>query len=305
MLEALKAELLFDAKSTLGEGPVWDFKKQLLFWVDIEGYQLHQYNPSSGKNKNWSFDEMIGAAVPKENGELLLAMERGLASFNLETGEVTKHRVLENSDPKIRFNDGKVGPDGAFWVGTMDKGCAPNAGNFFRVASNFETSLEIPNTSISNGLAWTSDKRTFYYIDSATFEIRAFDFNPENGSISNGKSVVKIPEEYGSPDGMCIDEEDMLWVAHWGGNCVRRWNPKMGEVREKIEVPAPHVTSCCFGGKDLKTLYITTARSGLSARQLEEYPLSGGLFVCEPNIKGTPITYFADTLQNFTARGAK
>ena len=292
MLEAQKAKLLFDAKSTLGEGPVWDYKKQLLFWVDIEGYRLHQHNRSTETNKEWAFREMIGAAVPKENGALLLAMEKGLASFDLETETLTKHAVLENSDSAIRFNDGKVGPDGAFWIGTMDKGCAPNAGNFYRVAPSFETSLKIPNTSISNGLAWTSDKKTFYYIDSATFEIRAFDFTMENGSISNAKTVVEVPNEYGSPDGMCIDDEDMLWVAHWGGNCVRRWNPQTGKVLKKIEVPAPHVTSCCFGGKDLKTLYITTARSGLNEQQLEEYPLSGGLFIYESEVRGRPITYF-------------
>ena len=290
--ETHTAELLFNAKATLGEGPVWDHKKQLLFWVDIEGYKLHRHNPSSGESTNWDFDEMIGAAVPEKNGDLLLAMEKGLASFNPETEMLAKHGVLENSDTAIRFNDGKVGPDGAFWVGTMDKGCAPNAGNFYRVTPGFKTSLEIPDTSISNGLAWTSDKKTFYYIDSATFEIWAFDFDLKNRSISNPKTVIKVPDEFGTPDGMCIDAEDMLWVAHWGGNCIRRWNPRTGEVLEKIEVPAPHVTSCCFGGKKLKTLYITTARSGLDAKQLEEYPLSGGLFVYNSVVKGTPVTYF-------------
>lgn len=276
----------------MGEGPVWDFKRQLLFWVDIEGYKLHQHNPSSGKNKSWHFDEMIGAAIPIENGSLLLAMEKGLTSFDLKTEQLTKLGVLENSNPKIRFNDGKVGPAGSFWLGTMDKSCAPEAGSLFRVSSDLKSSLQISSTSVSNGMAWTGDNKTFYYIDSPTFEIRAFDFDLKNGSISNPKTVIEVPEEYGSPDGMSIDEENMLWVAHWGGNCIRRWNPETGKVLEKIEVDAPHVTSCCFGGKDLKTLYITTARSGLDEDQLIEYPLSGGLFCHEPDIKGTPINYF-------------
>lgn len=262
----------------------------MLFWVDIEGYKLLQFNPSTDETKNWVFSEMIGAAVPKKNGGLLLAMEKGLATFNLESEQLTKLGVLENDNSSIRFNDGKVGPDGNFWIGTMEKNCAPEMGDFFRVTSDLKSSLQIPNTSVSNGLAWSSDKRTFYYIDSPTFEIRAFDF--ANGTISNLEKVIEIPQEYGSPDGMSIDEEDMLWVAHWGGNCVRRWNPKTAEVLTKIEVDAPHVTSCCFGGKDLKTLYITTARSGLSDDMLEEYPLSGGLFVYESNVKGTPIHYF-------------
>ena len=210
----------------------------------------------------------------------------------MKSEQLTRLGVLTNSDDGIRFNDGKVGPDGAFWVGTMDKKCAPNAGNFYSVSEKFHSTLLIPNTSISNGMAWSSDKRTFYYIDSPSFEIRAFDFDLQNGSISNAFPVVQVPKDYGSPDGMCIDAEDMLWVAHWGGNCVRRWNPLTGKEIDKIDVPAPHVTSCCFGGKDLKTLYITTARSGLSEQQLIDFPLSGGLFSIDLNIKGTPVNYF-------------
>lgn len=235
---------------------------------------------------------MIGTAVPMENGNLLLAIEKGLASFDLKTEQLTKLGVLENSETKIRFNDGKVGPAGNFWIGTMDKSCRPEAGNFFRISPNLGSSLQIPKTSVSNGMAWTSDKKTFYYVDSPTFSIRAFDFDLENGTISNPRTVIEVPEEYGSPDGMSIDEEDMLWVAHWGGNCIRRWNPKTGNELEKIEVDAPHVTSCCFGGKDLKTLYITSARSGLNDNQLEEFPLSGGLFAYEAHVRGTPINYF-------------
>ncbi len=286
------ANLLFDTKSILGEGPVWDFKRQSLFWVDIEGCKLLQYIPSKEENKRWPFDEMIGAAVPMQNGNLLLAMEKGLASFNFETEQLFKLGVLENSDARIRFNDGKIGPDGALWIGTMDKNCGPKAGAFFRVTPSLQSTVKIPQTSVSNGMAWTFDKKTLYYIDSPTFTIRAFDFDLETGSISNAKTVVEVPASYGSPDGMSIDEEDMLWVAHWGGNCVRRWNPQTGKVLDQINVPAPHVTSCCFGGEDLKTLYITTARSGLSQQQLVDFPLSGGLFLFDLNIKGTLINYF-------------
>ncbi|MEO9891922.1 SMP-30/gluconolactonase/LRE family protein [Aurantibacter sp.] len=287
-----KANLLFDFKSILGEGPVWDYQNQLLYWVDIEGYKLHQFNPSTKKTYHWVFDEMIGAAVPQKSGLLLLAMEKGLASFNTTTEELTKHDILENSNSNMRFNDGKVGPNGNFWLGTMDKNCGAKAGNFYRVSSNFESDIQIPNTSVSNGLAWTSNKKTFYYIDSPTFKVQAFNFISKNSTISNQRIVINVPEEFGSPDGMCIDEEDMLWVAHWGGNYVRRWNPKTGKVLEKIEVDAPHVTSCCFGGENLKTLYITTARSGLSEKELQEYPHSGGLFIHKTKVKGTTINYF-------------
>lgn len=289
-----KANLLCDLKSILGEGPVWDPRTQLLFWVDIEGYGLHRYDPHTERQDSWQFDQMIGAAVPTENGNLLLAMEKGLASFDLKTARLTALHVLENSRDHIRFNDGKVGPDGGFWIGTMDKGCAPQAGNLYRVAPDLEVSLQLSQTSVSNGMAWASDHKTFYYIDSPTFMIRAFEFDRQNGAITHGKPVVTVPDSYGSPDGMCIDSEGMLWVAHWGGHCVRQWNPRTGQVLSKIEVPAPHVTSCCFGGKDLSTLYITTARSGLSPEQLIAFPLSGGLFSITLEQQGMPINYFKD-----------
>jgi sugar lactone lactonase YvrE len=168
------------------------------------------------------------------------------------------------------------------------------AGALYRVSPDFRGSKKISNTSISNGMAWSSDHTTFFYIDTPTHEVWRFDYKLETGEISNKSIAFSIPESYGSPDGMCIDSEDMLWIAHWGGNCVRRWNPNTGKVLEKIEVDAPHVTCCCFGGKDLDTLYITTARSGLSEARLEEFPSSGGLFVYRPGVKGTPINYFKD-----------
>lgn len=292
MSETQKAKLILDAKTTLGEGPVWDYKKQLLFWVDIEGCHLHAHKPSTGVNQRWHFDEMLGAAVPTESGKLLLALASGLASFALETETLLPHQVLENTDPQMRFNDGKVSPNGTFWIGSMHKKFAPKTGSLYQVKSNFKSSVLIPKTTISNGMAWTSDAKKFYFIDSPTFQVRSYDFL--NDTISNGKTAFKIPKNYGSPDGMCIDNENMLWIAHWGGNCICRWNPITGVVLEKISIPAPHVTSCCFGGEDLKTLYITTARSGLTMKQMEEFPLSGGLFTYTPKIAGTPITYFKD-----------
>lgn len=287
-----KAKLLYDVKSMLGEGPVWDWKKQCLFWVDIEGKKLVRHNPSNGGNQHWNFDEMIGAAVPIQNGNILLALQSGLGSFDFKTKKLTRHGALENTDPQMRYNDGKVGPYGNFWVGSMHKKFVQHSGNLYRVTKDFRSSVQIPETTISNGMAWSSDKKTFYYIDSPTFQVRAYDFDLENGLISNGRTAFQIPEDYGSPDGMCIDTEDMLWIAHWGGSCVRRWNPKTAGVMEKVEVAAPHVTSCCFGGKDLKTLYITSARSGLDKKQLQEFPLSGGLFSYEARVMGTKISYF-------------
>ncbi|HDZ15205.1 hypothetical protein LCGC14_0666350 [marine sediment metagenome] len=289
-----KAELFFNIKSILGEGPVWDWRKQRLFWVDIEGRKLFCLDPSTQKHLYWDFKSMIGVAVPTESGSFVLALEQGLSKFDVETEKLTPLNVLENHPHKIRFNDGKVGPDGNFWIGTMHKEFVPKAGNLYCVDQALHASIKIPENTISNGMAWSSNTKTFYFIDSPTYEISSYDFDIETSSISNKKSIINVPESYGTPDGMSIDAEGMLWIAHWGGNCVRRWNPDTGMVLETVEVEAPNVTSCCFGEKDLDTLYITTARSGLSQSELQEYPLSGGLFVCRPGVKGMPINYFKD-----------
>jgi sugar lactone lactonase YvrE len=287
-----KASLLCDHKSILGEGPVWDQNKGLLFWVDIEGCKLHGHNPSSKENYTWNFEEMIGAAVPMEDGDMLLGMESGLASFNFATQKTTLLGVLENENPKMRMNDGKVDPLGNFWIGTMHKEFKPNSGNLFRIDKGYKTTLQIPKTTISNGMGWSPDHKWFYFIDTAEYVVCRYAYDVETGDISDKKVLFEIPKSYGGADGMCIDAEGMLWIAHWGGFCVRRWDPTSAEVIEIVEVNAPHVTSCCFGGKNLNTLYITTARSGLTQKQLKNSPLSGGLFTHKSKVKGIALAYF-------------
>ncbi|NNE76969.1 MAG: SMP-30/gluconolactonase/LRE family protein [Pricia sp.] len=290
-----RAEILLDTKSILAEGPVWDWKKQSLFWVDIEGRKLHRYQPVNKQYTEWSFKEMIGAAVPTEDGCWLLALEKGLALFDLELENLAPCNVLENSNAKMRYNDGKVGPNGSFYIGSMHKEFIPESGNLYQVTPDLNAQVEIPKTTISNGLAWSADEKTLYFSDSAAHEICTYDVDSKSGSLSHKKSIITFPESYGSSDGLCIDQEGMLWVAHWGGHCIRRWDPETREVLKTIQVDAPHVTSCCFGGKNLDTLYITTARSGLDEKQLQNYPLSGGIFFYRPEVKGTPITYFKNS----------
>lgn len=291
-----KASLIYDAKATLGEGPFWDCESEQLFWVDIEAGVLHSHDAKTKKNSEWSLGEMIGAVVPSEKETLILALETGIASFNYKTKELRPLGILENSDQNLRFNDGKCGPGGNLWIGTMHKNLKPGYGNLFKVDHELQESLQISNTSISNGMAWSPDKTKFYYIDTAVYEVWEYDYDVVMAEISNRKTIFKIPESYGGADGMTIDREGMLWIAHWGGGCIRRWNPETAEVLEKIEVDAPHVTSCCFGGKDLKTLYITTARSGMSENGLKSYPHSGGLFCYISDIGGFKVNSFKGNL---------
>lgn len=288
----LKAEILYEAKAVLGEGPVWDHLAQKLYWVDIEGCRLHCYMPENKTYLSWEFDGMLGAVIPSEDGSLILAHERDLLRFNPINEKKEMLGLLPNTNQRLRFNDGKCDPQGNLWIGTMDKKLAPKAGNLYRVDPHGNARVVLKGTTISNGMAWTHDQDHYFYIDSDAYELWRFNYQPEEGSIGNKKVAFGIPRDFGAADGMSIDREGKLWIAHWGGHCIRRWDPDTGEVLQKIEVAAPHVTSCCFGGKEMDTLFITTARSGLNREQLEEYPLSGGLFSYTPGVEGLPANHF-------------
>ena len=281
----MEAALVYDAKATLGEGPVWDDDNRELMWVDIEKGALHFFDPCTGTDQHTALGSRIGMAVPTSDGKILVALENGLAM--LEKGgstEIFAHP--ESALPNNRFNDGKCGPDGRLWVGSMDRDAKENAGALYRLDADLTLTRCLTGITVSNGLAWSPDGMTMYYIDSPTYRVLAFDYDRVNGQISRRRTVIDVPGDHGSPDGMCMDDEGMLWIAHWDGSNVTRWDPATGQIREMIRVPAPRTTSCAFGGPDLDILYITTARIGLEDAILEAFPASGGLFACQPGTRG-------------------
>jgi len=288
-----EVELVVDAKAVLGEGPIWHAAGRRLYWVDIEGRLLHVFDPSPGRDRAIDVGTRIGTVAPRAGGGLLVALESGLAFFDLEKEALTPIVDPEADLPNNRFNDGKCDPSGRLWAGTMDMDFAPGAGSLYRLDTDLSVHRVLGDVTVSNGLAWSFDRRTLYYIDSPTRAVAAFDYDDEAGTITGRRVAVTVPEELGSPDGMTIDAEGKLWVAHWGAGAVCRWDPDGGHLLEKIDVPAAHTTSCAFGGEDLDDLYITTARSGRSEEDLEAQPLAGGLFRIRPGVHGVPAFEFA------------
>ncbi|MCG2461637.1 SMP-30/gluconolactonase/LRE family protein [Flavobacteriaceae bacterium F89] len=288
----MEAELVVNSKSILGEGPVWHQGLQKLFWVDIEGRKIHIFDPKNGHTNSHQFTKMPGALVPRDYHNLLIAFDDGLAIYNWHTKHLKYKNGLGKKTPNIRANDGKCDPNGNFWIGTMHKGLEPNAGALYRFNPDFELSLQVPDRTISNGLAWSKDGTTMYYIDTGDRYVSAYDFDLDTSQISNKRIVFEIDPEMGSPDGMAIDSEDNLWIAHWGGFCVRQWDPRSKKILNTVHLPVPHVTSCAFGGPKLDDLYITTARSGLTEEQLTNFPLSGGIFKVKPGVIGRPTIFF-------------
>jgi sugar lactone lactonase YvrE len=185
-----------------------------------------------------------------------------------------------------RFNDGKCGPDGSFIVGTMHD--SDPVGHLYTFRNGCDPMVVTGGVKTSNGLGWSLDYKTMYYVDSKYKEVYAFDYDTRAGLAKNKRVAFRLPEGDYSPDGMTTDKEGMIWLAQWGGACITRWNPATGEMIGKVEVPSPQVTSCCFGGPEMKTLYITSARRGLSEEILAQYPHAGSLFVLETDVEGQP-----------------
>jgi len=287
-------ELAFDARAALAETPVWDDREQLLYWVDIEGYAIHCLNPADGTDRAYVLNQRVGSIALREKGGLIAALQHGFYQVDFENQSCAAIADPEADLPDNRFNDGKCDPAGRFWAGTMgmSKPRRP-VGALYLLHPDYRFEQKVTGVKTSNGLAWSLDHRTLYYIDTACQSVDAFDYDQQSGSITNRRVVVQIPTDQGRPDGMTIDRAGMLWVAHWSGWQIARYNPLTGEQLSVIPVPAEKVSCCTFGGPQLDWLYITTAREGLSDEELQKQPHAGGLFRVQVAVGGLLTNRFA------------
>ena len=292
--QVISSELELQAEATTGEGSIWDTKRQTLFWVDIEGKTLYEYNPKTKENNSWKFDRMVSTVVPESDTTVVVSLQDEIVRVNLNNGQTTSIAPIPDNDGKVRCNDGKCDPKGRLWIGTMGFGGQKGAGTLYCVTPDGTVTTQIKDVTISNGIVWSKNKKFMYYNDTPTGKIARYRYDADKGDILFDGIAVEIPQGTGAPDGMTIDENDNLWVAQWGGAGVYCYNPYTGELLTKIDVPAPNVASCAFGGKKHDILYITTARAGLSAEQLEKSPLSGSVFSCKPGAKGVKAFHFGN-----------
>jgi sugar lactone lactonase YvrE len=287
--QIIPSKVIVNRQSVLGEGSLWHPVENVLYRIDIDSGFLFTLKPESGKETKYELGQKVGTVVPIDTGGVMVALKDGIYAYNLKNRQLKLLVSPEKELTRNRFNDGKCDPAGRFWVGSM----GPRyEASLYRITANGACDKMVDSVTISNGIVWTEDKKTMYYIDTNTGEVRAFDYDNSTGDITNARVVIKFPSGIGMPDGMSIDSEGMLWIAHWGGYCVGRWNPATGKMIAKIEIPAPNVTSCAFGGKNLDVLYITTASTGMSANDLIKYPDSGKLFVANPGVKGVKANLF-------------
>jgi sugar lactone lactonase YvrE len=283
-------ELVLDAHSVVGEGAIWDEKRQVLYWVDIEQGFVHVYDPTTGKDRSIQVGQPVGTVVPRTSGGLMLAVRDGFMSLDPDTGKTSMLATPRDHNPENRFNDGKCDPAGRFWAGTMET--PTRKGALFRLDPDLSVHQILDGIACSNGLAWSLDRKTMYYIDTMTRRIDAFDYELMTGAISNRRAAVTVSEEHGLPDGMTMDVEGKLWVAHWDGWCVCRWDLITGQLLQKVRLPVAQPSSCAFGGAALDTLYVTSATIELDATALMTQPEAGGLFKFNPGVRGLPAQSF-------------
>lgn len=293
----IRASVFADAKATLGEGALYCTNDSCLYWVDIEQGILYQYRLSVQNFRQFKLPGRIGTVVRDNDHHAILAMETGIYSLNLQTEELHLICAPEANKTEIRFNDGKCSPAGSLWAGTMSTTGKWKAGALYRIRYDGKFTKMIDSVTTSNGIIWSPDETKMYYVDTPTSVVVEYEYDKKTDSIANPRTVIRIPRELGYPDGMTIDRNGNLWIAHWGGSGVYCWNPATGNLLARVEVPAKNVTSCAFGGTNLDTLFITTARSGNPEEALKKYPQSGSLFIAYPGTKGIPSHSFLNSEQ--------
>lgn len=288
------AEILLEARAFLGEGPSWDAAHQRLYWVDVFAGHLHLFEPRTGQDELIDLGRWAGCAAPTRSGGVILGLQDGIAKLDLNSRRLDYLAKPEAERPGNRFNDGKCSPEGRFLAGCMDNAEQQKNGSLYSLNPTGELKTLLTGTGISNGLAWSPDQKTFYYIDTPTREVKAFEYDRQSGEIANPRMVVSVPAGLGWPDGMTSDTRGYLWVALWGGAAVSVWDPFKGTLIEKIDMPAKNVSSCVFGGVELNELYVTSARKNLGPEELAAYPASGNLFRVKTNATGMPTFVFED-----------
>lgn len=265
----------------LGEGPLWDHRAGVLMWVDILASLVHRTDPTTGETVTLQPDRHVGAVALRGETGYMLALRNAFAPLDQDTVGPAEEVF---ADPEVRMNDGAVDPVGRFLAGSMAYDTAPGRGRLYSRSVDGNVVELLSGVTISNGIDWSDDGETMYYVDTPTLGVDVFDYDLSTGSISDRRRHVTIPEEDGSPDGISIDSEGCLWVALYGGAKVRRFSPS-GESLDEIEVPATQVTSCAFGGEGLDRLFTTTAGDQLDLN-VPENLLAGSLFVADPGCTG-------------------
>ena len=283
--EHVEPVLVVDKPALVGEGSIWDAQNKVVYWVDILSHELYIYDPATQSNRTVLTCQSVGTVVPRTRGGVAVALHNGFAVIDLDTDKITPLVDPERTVPANRFNEGKCDPAGRFWAGTMEFNGEADRGALYCLDVDHSVTKKIEPVTISNGIVWTADHKTMYYVDTGLNSVRGYDYDIDSGDISNERVVVEN-EGAGHFDGMSIDCEGMLWIALFGGAGIKRYDPNSATLLRDIGLPMSQVTSCAFGGENLDELYITSAAINLDEDALAQQPLAGSLVKIDPGVQG-------------------
>lgn len=280
---------VWSAGAVLGEGGLWSVAEQRLYWVDILGRQVHRLDPVTGAQDSWSFDEEVSALAVRSDGDgLMLALRRGPARWNPARPAVPPAYLCQPEPERAgnRFNDAKCDSAGRWWMGSMDFDCEHPTGALYRVQADGGWDRMDDGFAVTNGPTWINGGQTLLFNDTVRGQVLAYDVAMPSGDIGGRRTWLQFGAQDGVPDGMTTDARGRVWICHWGGGCVSCHDPVSARELFRLPLPVSQVTSCTFGGPDLTTLYVTSARVGLTPAALAREPLAGGLFAVEVSATG-------------------
>jgi sugar lactone lactonase YvrE len=283
-MRTLRAEHVATVGAQLGEGPIWDAARDELSFVDIVAGMLYRLIDGDRIERVFEFGTTLAAALPADDGERLLVTRTGFFTL-ADDGSTTPVLDVLDDRLELRFNDAKCDPSGRCFAGTLSLDGAPDAGTLYRLDDGPHAVPVVTGVGLSNGLGWSPEGSTLYFVDTIGGEIGAWEYDVADGRL--GAHRVAVAAQPGTPDGMCVDDSGALWVAFWGGSALRRYTPS-GDLDTVVELPVPNVTSCAFGGPDGDVLYVTTA-TGLPPGD-DAPPLAGDLFAVRPGMTGPAAT---------------
>ncbi|XP_066522521.1 regucalcin [Hoplias malabaricus] len=298
-MSSVKVECVVKEHYEIGESPVWEENDASLLYVDISGQKICRWSSLTNQIESMPTETFVGCVVPRRCGGYVIGEGTCFAAVDWQKRSISTIAQVDTDKTNTRLNDGKVDPAGRFFAGTMGLEVRPaelerKQGSLYSLNSDRSVVKHFDQVDLSNGLDWSLDNHFFYYIDSLSYMVEAFDYDIHTGRISNRRSVYQLEKDEGIPDGMCIDAEGKLWVACYNGGRVLRIDPQTGTRLQTVKLPVAKTTSCCFGGKDYTDLYVTSACKGMDEESKTQQPEYGGIFkVSGLGVKGIPPYSFA------------